>query len=144
VCVAPAIQDFGLANGPEGLDFAIGPGRADLSADVLNVQVAEAFAAGQRQGIQTTKGWPLALMSSRGRPQSSKHLPSQAKMGAAAAWGSMRRPITNREWSLNKPAIQVLRSMCPSSLRLVRSWRGPGRDGTLPRAQPSRHKRSSM
>src|SRR5439155_24452959 len=41
---APAVEHFLLENAPEGLDLAVGPGRADLGSQMLNVKVAQALA----------------------------------------------------------------------------------------------------
>ena len=61
---ALTIEHLLLQDAPESLDLAVGPGRADLGSQMLDVEVAQALAeAGSMPGIQTTKGRPLSLPS---------------------------------------------------------------------------------
>src|SRR5258708_38518496 len=48
---ALSVQDLSLEHRPKSLDLAVGPRRADLGAQVLDVQLAQEFAkAGQDEG----------------------------------------------------------------------------------------------
>ncbi len=106
---ALAVQNLLLQHCPEGFDLAVGPGRADLSSQVLNVKIAKALAEVTEHAGHPDHERESVIAHQLERTAAELEAlvqPGEDRLGLS--FRRIRSPITKREWSSTMPTSQVL------------------------------------